>query len=162
MSDNERRRRNRRRRKDFEERLESARKLVRFALSAELHPDARRRVLNEALWIATESEYPKHKLSFRTPHADAEILRKDADTELGARVRHEHVMPRKWLRERIIQNPDDAEAVLASAVGCVVTVAEAEILDRIKDAVGWDRYKQAGLTVIEVQPDGSIKPFTYP
>ena len=157
MNQDETRRRNRRPRKDRDQRRASVKRMVRFALDEALHPEARARILKEALWMATEIEFHKHKISLRTPEADAEILR--GLPKLGSRVQHEHVYQRKWVIQQLLAEPERAEALLDEyAVACVVTKAQTEELKKHDALVGWERYKAAGLTVVEVQADGSLKP----
>lgn len=58
-------------------------------------------------------------------------------------LRHEHVVPRKFLRERLVAG--DLEWTLKNATACVVTKLEH---DRLPDSpAGWERYRRAGIPV---------------
>lgn len=158
MIDDERRRRNRKSRGDYLQRIESAKRVLRFALTQSLHPDMQRRLLKEVLWAATEARFHKHKLSLRTPDADREILK--SEPKLGSRVRHEHVYQRRWVIAQILTEPDRADELLEKfAVACVVTVDEAKRLEEHDHLVGWQRYSAANLSVLEVLDDGTVQPY---
>ena len=63
------------------------------------------------------------------------------------------MIPRKQLVAAIMLNPERARDIAHTAIGCVVTKQEHDYLTRITreqpDLAGWDRYKAAGITVID-------------
>ncbi len=63
-------------------------------------------------------------------------------------IRHEHVLPRKYLVEQMLEKPDTISQVLDSAVACLVTEEEHCILPK-KTTGGWDRYREAGIRVYD-------------
>lgn len=70
-------------------------------------------------------------------------------------LEHEHVYPRKWLIDRMLESPSAVELVLTEfAIACTVTgeehrrLAQAERADRSLE--GWARYHAAGVGVIDL------------
>jgi hypothetical protein len=55
--------------------------------------------------------------------------------------------------KQLIDRPHDALAIRDNACGCVVTIEEHDALTRIdrqdKEVDGWDRYRRAGIAVID-------------
>jgi hypothetical protein len=47
--------------------------------------------------------------------------------------------------------PDEVDRILQDAVGCTVTNEEHRLLKRFDGEYGWERYRKAGLTVIDTQ-----------
>lgn len=72
-----------------------------------------------------------------------------------ATLEHEHVYPRKWLIEQMLDSPSSVELVLTHfAIACTVTTAEHRLLARAERAnpelAGWERYHAAGVEVIDM------------
>jgi hypothetical protein len=55
--------------------------------------------------------------------------------------------------------PEDIEEILKNAVGCTVTKEEHTLLERFKHLDGWERYRQAGIIVIDMETE---KPREFP
>jgi hypothetical protein len=70
-----------------------------------------------------------------------------AALECGAKVRHEHVIPRKAIRLALLQHPRRVEPIMRLATACIVTHEEHLLLGGLH--FGWSRYREAGLTVID-------------
>jgi len=64
-------------------------------------------------------------------------------------VRHEHVLTRKHLVERMLREPDNVPQVLDTAIGCLVTKEEHHLLTKASRFEGWDRYREAGIRVFD-------------
>lgn len=72
-----------------------------------------------------------------------------------ATLDHEHVYPRKWLIEQMLDSPSAVELVLTHfAIACTVTTDEHRLLARAEKAnpklAGWERYHAAGVEVIDM------------
>jgi hypothetical protein len=109
----------------------------------------RRKLLNQVVWYATESE-GKYTTRFRS----REALRLQAElgrTEAARHLAHEHVVPRQLLIDRLIAEPGRAPEILAFAVACVVTREEHS---RLPDGDGWERYEAAGIEVVDTRTPG--------
>lgn len=69
---------------------------------------------------------------------------------------HDHVQQRKSLIDAMLKDPDSVEQILRSAVACVVTRSEHAALTRLSkqfpEVDGWDRYKSAGIEIVDVAP----------
>lgn len=70
-------------------------------------------------------------------------------------LEHEHVYPRKWLIEQILNSPSAVEMVLTHfAIACTVTADEHRLLASAEKAnpglAGWERYHAAGVEVIDM------------
>ncbi|MHA3700899.1 hypothetical protein ACXR2U_01840 [Jatrophihabitans sp. YIM 134969] len=124
---------------DVDERKASVVRAVEALLQADLRADDLRALLNAALWRYTEfhAKY-KFAIRYRTPA----VLDSAPVT-----IQHEHVVQRAWLIDRITAEPDKMRGYLKLAVACVVTKDEHQQLD--SPAFGWQRYVDAGLTVVD-------------
>jgi hypothetical protein len=136
---------------DVGARLASARRIAHAALALDgvLDPD-RRAVLRMALWRMTEFErYDTftYGIQYRT---EAVVHGPPAH------INHEHVVPLAWLLDQLAAHPDRADAVLDLAVSCVVTVGEhnRDLQRKGAGRFGWDRYRAAGLVVIDAAAPG--------
>jgi len=72
-----------------------------------------------------------------------------------ATLEHEHVYPRKWLIEQMLDSPSAVELVLTHfAIACTVTTDEHRLLARAEKAnpklADWERYHTAGVEVIDM------------
>jgi hypothetical protein len=126
-----------------ERRLASAVAVARFALeSPDLYDAHRNELLSFACWWATELD-GKYKTRFRSLGA----------RRPGARdLRHEHVVPRKALRQAMQREPARAAEILREALGCVVTREEHDRLEAVGGQLeGWERYIAAGVDVFDEQ-----------
>lgn len=133
----------------YEANLRSATVVLRFALSSEdVVPSLRKRLINDCLWFITEAS-GKYTTRFRSRG----VLELEANGRISnwrSRVRHEHVVTRRSLAERL-ESGEDPASVLEDAVACVVTVEEHDRLapfDRSHE--GWDRYREAGIEVVDM------------
>jgi len=101
-------------------------------------------LLTALIWKLTEAESRhKHKTRFQSEGAI-----QCADPR---RLRHEHVFQRgkmiEELRAAIIES--NVDNILAKSVGCTVTVGEHATLASFESAYGWERYRKAGIVVID-------------
>lgn len=94
-----------------------------------------------------------HSVSW-TPHPQADTRRRSAEQRSLKKLNHEHVLPRKWLREQMKADPSRCEEIIASAIGCVVTREEHERLTTASrlnpELQGWERYQAAGVAVYDM------------
>jgi hypothetical protein len=96
-----------------DERRRSAVNVARLALSAEdILPEHRHWLLSVAVWKYTEAD-GKWNPRFRSRAALGVTDKR--------RLNHEHVFPRRWLRERMLAEPDRYREIMAMAVACLVT-----------------------------------------
>lgn len=127
----------------------SAVAVARFAVtSVEVVAAQRDRLLGECIWFVTEADG-----KYATRYRSRGVLELQDDGPLRSvlsRLRHEHVVTRKSLADRM-RVGEDPEVVLADAVACVVTVEEHARLS-VYDLThyGWDRYRAAGVEVIDM------------
>jgi hypothetical protein len=135
----------------------SAVAVSRFAVSSpDLTDHHRKRLLNDAIWYRTEAA---SKIRIRYRSGGVLALGPVAPTGWRKAVRHEHVQTRASLIARMLAEPYQVEAILAEATSCLVTVAEHHSLTQYdKNAVGWDRYRLAGIDVYDFSCDPP-KPF---
>ncbi|MEX2659435.1 MAG: hypothetical protein WD232_07040 [Acidimicrobiales bacterium] len=100
-----------------------------------------RSLLNVLIWHLTEAD---GKYTCRYQSSGALTAPK------GAKLNHEHVVPRKALIDRLLKAPGEQAEILGQAVACVVTKTEHERLSALKaPREGWDRYRAAGVRVID-------------
>lgn len=112
-----------------------------------LYDALRRKLLDAALWAYTEnagvSPHPKYNLRFVSAGAK--------DLDRAASLNHEHVWPRKVLKEKLLAGrPWDhrelSEFLRRHAVACTVTTTEHAALGDSRGE-GWARYVSAGILV---------------
>jgi hypothetical protein len=135
-----------RRHPDADARIASAKRLVRLLLDAtDLYPAHRKEFIKLALWKVTEAEGTKLNTRFRSERA---ILAP------SGKLQHEHVFERAKMADALIAHPELADQILDRAVGCLVTDAEHVLLNTVgkirPDLDGWDRYRHAGISVIDL------------
>jgi hypothetical protein len=134
------------------ERASSATAAVRAILAAPDAPDVlpshRRELLSLCLWKITEAEGGKYGTRFRS---------RAALSAPRAELAHEHVYERQKLVDALLAAPADDDAVVARAVGCVVTRREHARLTAVSRARpeldGWERYEAAGVKVVDLLAD---------
>ena len=112
----------------------------------------RRELLTIALWKWTEASgvapHPKYNIRFATTGA--------LNRDVTAKINHEHVWPRKWLIDNLLQRyrtsnePDIWNFLAEYAVACIVTVDEHARLGGVT-GVGWQRYAAARIEVRDLQ-----------
>jgi hypothetical protein len=137
-----------------EERLRSATTLVKALLQAPgLIPEHRREFLKLALWKVTEAEgRTKYKTQLRSQGA----LSSPPDTKLE----HDHVFQRSLMVDALLSaSPDAVDTIIKGAVGCTITKQEHDRLKRFGHLDGWDRYRAAGIVVVNTETG---EPFALP
>jgi hypothetical protein len=99
-------------------------------------------LIDTMLWKLTETD-GKHNTRYRSdgamPHSDPRLLH------------HEHVFPKKKMIDDLqrASSSDEIDRILATAVGCVVTRDEHTRLSQYDHEVGWQRYRSAGIGVVD-------------
>ena len=100
-----------------------------------------REVLSIAVWKYTECD-GKYTTRYRS---------EGALFASSSEVHHEHVITRKAIVDRLLQDPANTQSILASSIGCVVLRSEHRLLAVAEKAdktlAGWDRYQVAGVAV---------------
>jgi hypothetical protein len=135
-----------------EERRRSIAKLIEVVL-ANRGPDILekhiRDVLGTLLWKMTEVD-GKYKTRYQSAGA---LNCKDK-----SQLRHDHVYPRsKVIDSLLAARPEEFDEILRCAVGCTVTIEEHQRLSRFdKEYMGWDRYRQAAVSVTDTMT-GELK-----
>jgi hypothetical protein len=129
-----------------DERRRSAIEIACLALEAtDLFAEHRNWLLSVAVWKYTEADG-----KWNTRHRSRAAVCVD---DIG-KLNHEHVYSRKWLRLRMLEQPDRHRELMALAVGCVVTREEHVRLtaqERTRpDLIGWDRYTELGIDVVDL------------
>jgi hypothetical protein len=132
---------------DSDKRRNGAIILIKYLLAIK-HPDVlpvhSTELLSALLWKVTEAESHKYKTRFQTKGA--------IDCSDKTQLRHEHVFQRgKMIAALEIAAPHEVDDILKNAVGCTVTKEEHFLLMRFDDEYGWERYRKAGLVVIDPQ-----------
>ena len=128
------------------ETVQSAVRLIKLILrdGTGLLLQHRRMVIDAALWKITEAE-SRHK--HRTRFCSQTVF-----LSPGCDCRHDHVFQRARMIDDLIRGgPNCADEVVSRAVACTITREEHSALNRHKDLDGWERYREAGITVIDAQ-----------
>lgn len=103
-----------------------------------------RRQLSHLIWSWTEVN-GKWGTRFVTSAALAAH-----ESGLGWAVNHEHVWPRRWLVDRLLEGETPEYVLGQFGVGCVVLKDEHALLNDLpSEVLGWDRYKAVGIEVVD-------------
>jgi len=143
---------------ESEARKRSAATLIKYLLADKqpgVLPIHRRQLLGILLWKLTEAEsFHKHKTRFQSERALSD----------KAQLRHDHVYQRgKMIAALEKATPDEVDDILKTAVGCTVTKEEHDRLSKFDEEYGWERYRKAGITVIDTRTgERVIVPRTRP
>jgi hypothetical protein len=123
----------------------SAITLAKVLLASRNEPAILPQHLNELLrilmWKVTEAESSSHRTRFQSQDA----LKSGAE----AKLRHDHVFQCVKMRDELLAHPERADEILESAVGCTVTSVEHDRLHKFDEEYGWERYRKAGIVVMD-------------
>jgi hypothetical protein len=126
-------------------RKRSAVALTNILLAAKDTPEILPKHLNELLrilmWKLTQAESSTHRTRFQSQ--DALKFRDKGN------LRHDHVFQCVKMRDMLLAHPERADEILDIAVGCTVTLAEHEHLHDFDEEYGWERYRKAGIVVMD-------------
>lgn len=122
-----------------DEHVTTAARAAQLAVAADIPWRIKREWLSTVAWFAA---LPDPAAKMRQRFATRAFI----DTRQGE---HEHVVPRRWLRDAVMASPEHAAEILALAVACNVTSTEHVALGKYKDCFGWARYIAAGIEVID-------------
>ena len=143
---------------DASKRIQSAKDAIKALLQLDLYPAHKRELLSVCLWKLTEAEsFHKHNLRYQTPAARAAPPQEK---------QHEHVFERKKMVIALIAEPARFEEILSDAVGCTITKEEHKRLTELSrvrpELDGWERYQEAGITVLDLVLEESGSMTTCP
>ena len=135
-----------------EARRASAIRIAKLILDADgLEPEHRNELLSIAIWKYTEAD-GKSKTRYRSEGALHETDSK--------KLNHEHVVPRKCLREKMLLDPNRCKTIMQLATACVVTREEHLRLTQVSkqdpSLQGWARYTAAGVRVFDLKTGREI------
>jgi hypothetical protein len=128
--------------------VKSAKLLAKMVLkNEEMLPAHRRKVLSSVQWMISKVD-GKYSTRYRSEIV-VEIARSEPTSK--TKINHEHVFTRKYIIQQLLANPQSSDQLLDQVIACVVTKDEHDRLSTIStDLVGWGRYTQAGITVIDM------------
>ena len=126
-------------------RRSSAAALVKQLLSIkspEILPEHIRELIDCLLWKITEAD-GKANTRYKTRGA-----LECSDKRL---LRHEHVYQKIKMIDALLKaEPGAVDSILQDAIGCIVTADEHEHLKMSDGEYGWERYRKAGLEVLDM------------
>lgn len=128
------------------QRLCSATALVKLLLLEEptILLEHRKEFLKLALWKITEAESVAKD---RTRYCSATAYKSPE-----SKLTHDHVFQRAKMAEELLAGgAQNAERILKKAKGCTITKEEHKLLEEPKDSYGWQRYRRAGITVVDAK-----------
>jgi hypothetical protein len=132
---------------ESEKRKRSAVTLINFLLAEkkpEVLPAHYRELLSTLLWKITEAESHKYKTRLQTEGA--------MNCTEKSELRHEHVFQQsKMIAALEKAAPHEVDDILKDAIGCTVTIEEHIRLSNFDEEYGWERYRKAGIVVIDTQ-----------
>jgi hypothetical protein len=139
------------------ERRQSAIHLVKVLLASRgpgvLLPHLRE-LLTIFLWKITEADSSKYKTRYQSRAA--------LERSSGSKLHHEHVYQRSRMIDALIgATPAQIDEILALAIGCTVTREEADRLLQFDSDYGWERYRKAGIEVLDTAQEPPA-PIVFP
>ncbi len=142
---------------DIDKRRDSALRLIQQTLAMrDLLPRHHREMISIGLWKWTEAVGVPPHAKFHVPFRSVGAL----DMEHPSSINHEHVWPRRWMIDQLLQRQDWTDELLRTfletyGVACVVTVEEHGRLGG-SNAAGWGRYLDAGVRVRDMRTDEEV------
>ncbi|MBX3320517.1 MAG: hypothetical protein KF890_11615 [Nitrospira sp.] len=128
-------------RPDAEKIIQSAKNAIVkiLEMGEDVFPEHRKALLSRMIWKITEAHG-----KYTTRYCSIAARNKQEG------LRHEHVIPRKVLIDRLMKAPSDVENILQDAIACTVTAEEHDSLSTVsEDVCDWDRYKRAKIPVFD-------------
>lgn len=128
-------------RPDAEEVVQSAKNAIAkiLEMGEDVRLEHRKSLLSRMIWKITEAHG-----KYTTRYCSIAARNKQEG------LRHEHVIPRKVLIDRLMKAPSDVENILQDAIACTVTAEEHDSLSTVsEDVCDWDRYKRAKIPVFD-------------
>ncbi len=123
-------------------RINSAYTAIQAILFLDLYPVHKRELLDVCIWKITEAD-GKFNTRFRS-----------IGTLDEKSLRHEHVVERKSIIDRLLLEPDNYYEILNDAIACIVSKDEHDKLTAIskknRNLSGWERYKAADIRVFDL------------
>ena len=102
----------------------------------------KKKILNHTIWLVAEVSG-----NFQARYRSAGVLE-----TTGVPIQRDHVFPRKRLVEELLLPEANVSSVVERSQCCIVTVEEHTLLTKVpRQFSGWERYKQAGITVHDMQ-----------
>ncbi len=107
-----------------------------------------RELLTVLLWKLTEADSAK----YRTRYQSTEAL-----SSPDGKLHHEHVYQRAKMIDALLEvQAHQVDGILDLSVGCTITRPEADRLRRFDDNYGWERYRKAGIEVMDTSQDPPV------
>ncbi|MFL6257199.1 MAG: hypothetical protein ACJ74T_19500 [Pyrinomonadaceae bacterium] len=129
---------------DYDARLSDIKKALASILQLDIHTQMKKRIVGYVIWEVATYLHGNFKGRYRS---------KGAMTP-GAVIQRDHVNQKARIIERMLANPDQVDARLSDLVHCVVTKEEHERLTAYSksnpEIDGWDRYRMAGVEVMDM------------
>lgn len=123
----------------------SAKELANLVLqNATLLEKHRKSILSQVQWFISEAD-GKHKTRYRSKRVVELATNNPRSTE---KINHEHVFTRKEITVQLLKEPHKVDELLDMVLGCIVTKAEHDRMNA--KFSGWERYKNAGIEVLDM------------
>lgn len=126
----------------------SAKRFANIVLGdTQILPEHRNKVLSSVQWMISEAN-GKYATRYRS---EAVVEMATHVPTSVTKINHEHIYTRKHIIQQLLATPQNSDLILDQVVACIVTKDEHEKLSAISPIlVGWDRYRQAGIKVIDM------------
>lgn len=124
--------------KERSRRIQSAINAISALLPLDLYPAHKTELIGVCIWKITEAD-GKARVRYRS---------EGALSKSRAKLNHEHVHERRELISRLLAG-EAIESVVNDAIACMVTEEEHALL-RHSSSTGWQRYKDAGIRVFDL------------
>ena len=125
--------------------IKSAKELANLVLQnssiIEVH---RKSIISQVQWFISTAD-GKHKTRYRSRLIVELATNNPSSIE---KINHEHVFTRKEITEQLLKNPQKVDELLDVVIGCIVTKAEHDRMNA--KSSGWERYKNAGIEVLDM------------
>ncbi|MBI4173246.1 MAG: hypothetical protein HY519_00840 [Candidatus Aenigmarchaeota archaeon] len=123
-----------------EQKLKDLYLLAKTIIDLEMGNEIKYKFLRHVIWSITTVDG-----TYNTKYRSKSVL-----SRREVPINHEHVWTVKQIREELLKNPENYQNILdKKAIGCIVTREEHNQLPG--DKRGWERYKNAGIIVMDCE-----------
>lgn len=126
----------------------SAKRLANIVLcNTQILPEHRNKVLSGVQWMISQASG-----KYATRYRSEAVVELATNVPTSAtKINHEHIFTRKHIIQQLLANPQNSDLILDQVVACIVTKEQHEKLSVVAPVlVGWDRYRQAGIKVLDM------------
>lgn len=139
-------------------------KMIKIVLKENVYKKLQTKLIYNMIWSITEVNGGKKKVRCWSAEAYKRYIENRKEGKKLRGLQHEHVVRIKGIIERLIESKRDEQKIdeiLSSVSVCLVTNEEHTLLDKDNNIDGVDKYRLAGIIILDMSPEGGKRPITY-